>query len=49
MIGDRRILLIVDNLEQVIECAPELAGLVEGCPNAQLVATSRERLRSPPP
>ena len=38
-------LLLVDNLEQVVEAAPELASLVETCPNLRLLATSRERLR----
>jgi predicted ATPase/class 3 adenylate cyclase len=44
-IGQREILLLVDNLEQVVESAPELAALVEGCPNLRLLVTSRERLR----
>jgi predicted ATPase/class 3 adenylate cyclase len=44
-IGDREMLLLVDNLEQVIEAAPELAGLVESCPNLRLMTTSRELLR----
>jgi predicted ATPase len=44
-IGDRELLVLLDNLEQVIEVAPELAGLVEACPNVRLVVTSRELLR----
>jgi class 3 adenylate cyclase len=44
-IGEREMLLLLDNLEQVIEAAPELASLVEACPNLRLLATSRERLR----
>ena len=32
-IGDREMLLLLDNLEQVIEAAPELSGLVQSCPN----------------
>jgi predicted ATPase/class 3 adenylate cyclase len=44
-IGERELLLLVDNLEQVIEAAPELASLVEVCPNLRLLLTSRELLR----
>jgi len=44
-IGDRELLLLVDNLEQVIDAAPELASLVETCPNLSLLVTSRELLR----
>lgn len=44
-IGDKDILLLLDNLEQVIEAAPVLAELVESCPNLRLLATSREVLR----
>ena len=44
-IAERHLLLLLDNLEQVIEVAPELAALVETCPNLCLLLTSRERLR----
>src|SRR5438093_4788702 len=44
-IGERELLLLLDNLEQVIEAAPELASLVEACPNLHLLVTSRELLR----
>jgi predicted ATPase len=44
-IGERELLLLLDNLEQVIEVAPELASLVEVCPNLHLLVTSRELLR----
>jgi predicted ATPase len=44
-IGKREILLVLDNLEQVIQAAPELATLVETCPNLRLLVTSRELLR----
>ena len=44
-IGEREMLLLVDNLEQVIEAAAELATLVEACPSLRLLVTSRERLR----
>ena len=44
-IGQRELLLVLDNLEQVIEAAPEIASLLESCPNLKLLVTSRERLR----
>jgi predicted ATPase/DNA-binding SARP family transcriptional activator len=44
-IGDRRVLLLVDNFEQVIAAAPELAGLAHECPNLCVVVTSRELLQ----
>jgi predicted ATPase len=44
-IGERETLLLLDNLEQVIDAAPALAGLVEACPNLGVLVTSRELLR----
>jgi predicted ATPase len=44
-IGEREMLLLLDNLEQVIEAAPALSGLVQACPNLTLLCTSRELLR----
>jgi predicted ATPase len=44
-IGERELLLLLDNLEQVVEAAPGLATLVETCPNLRLLVTSRELLR----
>jgi predicted ATPase len=44
-IGGRDLLLLLDNLEQVIDAAPELAALAEACPNLTFLVTSRERLR----
>jgi len=44
-IGERELLLLLDNLEQVVDAAPELASLVETCPNLKLLVTSRELLR----
>jgi predicted ATPase len=44
-IGERQMLLVLDNLEQVVESAPELAELVEARPNLRLLDTSRELLR----
>jgi predicted ATPase/class 3 adenylate cyclase len=44
-IGERDMLLVLDNLEQVIEAAPDLSSLLEACPNVKLLVTSRELLR----
>jgi predicted ATPase/class 3 adenylate cyclase len=44
-VGERELLLLLDNLEQVVAAAPELATLVESCPNLHLLVTSRELLR----
>jgi predicted ATPase len=44
-IGERELLLLLDNLEHVVEAAPELASLTEACPNLKLLVTSRELLR----
>jgi hypothetical protein len=44
-VGERELLLLLDNLEQVVEVAPELASLLESCPNLCLLVTSRELLR----
>jgi predicted ATPase/class 3 adenylate cyclase len=44
-IADRRLLLILDNFEHLIDAAGELAGLLADCPKLQLLVTSRERLR----
>jgi predicted ATPase len=44
-IGEREMLLLLDNLEQVVHAAPVLAALVEQCPNLRLLVTSRELLR----
>jgi predicted ATPase len=44
-IGERQLLLLLDNLEQVIEAGPELSTLLQGCPNLTLLVTSRALLR----
>jgi predicted ATPase len=44
-IGERDLLLVLDNLEQVISAAPELASLIESCPGLRLLITSRERMK----
>lgn len=43
-VGEREMLLLLDNLEQVIEAAPELSALLTSCPNLTLLVTSREFL-----
>jgi predicted ATPase/DNA-binding SARP family transcriptional activator len=44
----RRLLLVLDNCEHVIEPAAELAGrLLRGCPGLRILATSREPLGLP--
>jgi predicted ATPase/tRNA A-37 threonylcarbamoyl transferase component Bud32 len=45
VIGDGRVLLVLDNLEQVVEAAGEIATLVSRCQGLQLIATSRRPLK----
>jgi predicted ATPase len=45
LLVDKRALLLLDNLEQVVLAAPELARLVERCPRLRVVTTSRTPLR----
>ncbi|HEX5939264.1 MAG TPA: adenylate/guanylate cyclase domain-containing protein, partial [Dehalococcoidia bacterium] len=47
-IDEKRMLLLLDNLEQVVEVGPALADLLTKCPNLQLLATSRALLRVSP-
>jgi predicted ATPase/DNA-binding CsgD family transcriptional regulator/DNA-binding XRE family transcriptional regulator len=42
---DRAPLLLLDNLEQVVAVAPQLADLLAHCPGLTLLVTSRESLR----
>jgi len=44
-VGDRRLLLLLDNFEHVIAAAPELTALLAQCPNLDVTVTSRERLQ----
>jgi predicted ATPase len=41
---ERRLLLLLDNCEQVLESAAAIAALVAGCPQLAILATSREPL-----
>jgi predicted ATPase len=43
-IGDKSMLLLFDNFEQVVDAASDLAGLLKSCPNLDLLVTSREPL-----
>jgi predicted ATPase/class 3 adenylate cyclase len=45
LIGDKTALLLLDNLEQVVAAAPDLARLVETCPGLRIVTTSQTPLR----
>jgi predicted ATPase len=44
-IGDKRMLLLLDNFEQVAEAAPRLPELLSACPKLKILVTSRETLR----
>jgi predicted ATPase len=44
-IGEKQLLLALDNLEQVVESAVELAALLRACRNLRFLVTSRELLR----
>jgi predicted ATPase/class 3 adenylate cyclase len=45
LIGDKKALLLLDNLEQLLSAAPEVAGLIARCPALRVVITSRTPLR----
>ena len=42
---DRRMLLVLDNFEQVAAAAPDLAALLASCPHVSVLVTSRGALR----
>jgi predicted ATPase/DNA-binding CsgD family transcriptional regulator/transcriptional regulator with XRE-family HTH domain len=42
---DRRVLLVVDNVEQVLDAAPDLVELLAACPGLTMLVTSRAALR----
>jgi predicted ATPase len=43
-IGDRSMLLVLDDLDHLVEAARDIATLLAACPNLTVLATSRERL-----
>src|SRR5690242_17098728 len=43
-IGDKAMLLLLDNFEQVVEAAPSVSELLGSCPKLRLLVTSREPL-----
>lgn len=45
LIGDKKALLLLDNLEQIVSAASEVAGLIKRCPELHIVTTSRTPLR----
>jgi predicted ATPase/class 3 adenylate cyclase len=45
LIADKQALLLLDNLEQVVSAAPEVATLVSVCPEVRILITSRTPLR----
>lgn len=44
-IRDRKILLLLDNFEQVVDAAPQLKALLAACPHLKLLITSRTILK----
>lgn len=46
LIGDKKALLLLDNLEQVVSAASLISGLTETCPHLHVVSTSRAPLRT---
>lgn len=44
-LGDRRVLLVLDNFEHVAAAAPQVASLMEACGGLTVLATSRAALR----
>jgi predicted ATPase len=44
-IGEKRMLVLLDNFEQVVDAAPALGDLLGACRNLHLLVTSRETLR----
>ena len=43
-VADRNLLIVIDNLEQVLDTAPGLGGLLSSAAGLRLLVTSRERL-----
>ena len=45
VIGDRQMLLVLDNFEQIVDAAPRVTELLAGCPDLTILVTSRLVLR----
>lgn len=45
IVGERRLLLVLDNFEHVLGAATDVAALLAACPRVDVLVTSRERLR----
>jgi predicted ATPase len=45
LVEDRRLLLLLDNFEHVVEAAAEVVDVLRECPLVDVLVTSRERLR----
>jgi non-specific serine/threonine protein kinase len=45
LLRGRELLLVLDNLEQVLSAAPQIASLLAACPQLTILATSRSPLR----
>jgi len=45
LVADRHVLFVLDNLEQIVTAAADVAELVPRCPELRIVATSRTPLR----
>lgn len=46
LLGHRRLLLVLDNFEQVVSAAPYLSRLLTACPHLKVLVTSRIALRT---
>ena len=44
-IADRRLLILLDNVEHVMDAAPEISYVLGSCPRLEILATSRELLQ----
>jgi predicted ATPase/class 3 adenylate cyclase len=44
-VGNKRMLLLLDNLEQILDAAPSISALLARCPRLRVIATSRALLR----
>jgi predicted ATPase len=46
-IGDKTLLLLLDNFEHLLDAGPDIAHVLSACPNLEVLVTSRERLDLP--